>query len=222
MRGLDFAAPKPSPCVSSPCRLTFRHAARTVMDTKEPLMRSDWAIYRGGRFSSRRGRLRVEDSFLTRSAATLAFRQRLQPPDHRTPLPHYQGGRQRPLLHRRSAGDAHPLFHNQSTKLEDLDRTPGPKTRTLPANCLVDDCLISLTGRVEKQTAGVQIQLAQSIRPPLLDLRHAAWHQHRDGSWDEHHGFATCSHGRKPATAHSTPGAATGSGGPASPKSTPG
>ena len=26
----------------------FRHAARTFMDTKEPLLRSDWAIYRGG------------------------------------------------------------------------------------------------------------------------------------------------------------------------------
>src|SRR3989442_3732780 len=28
--------------------LTFRQAARTVMDTKEPLLRTDWAIYRGG------------------------------------------------------------------------------------------------------------------------------------------------------------------------------
>jgi hypothetical protein len=26
----------------------FRHAARTFMDTKEPLLRSDWTIYRGG------------------------------------------------------------------------------------------------------------------------------------------------------------------------------
>ncbi|MCU0750555.1 MAG: right-handed parallel beta-helix repeat-containing protein, partial [Akkermansiaceae bacterium] len=27
---------------------TYRHTARTFMDTKEPLLRSDWAIYRGG------------------------------------------------------------------------------------------------------------------------------------------------------------------------------
>ena len=27
-----------------------RHAARTFMDTKEPLLRSDWTIYRGGAF----------------------------------------------------------------------------------------------------------------------------------------------------------------------------
>jgi hypothetical protein len=28
--------------------LTFRHAARTFMDNKEPLLRSDWTVYRGG------------------------------------------------------------------------------------------------------------------------------------------------------------------------------
>jgi hypothetical protein len=35
--------------------------------------------------------------------------------------------------------------------------------RQLSADCLVDNCLIYLTGRVEKQTAGVNIDLAQSI-----------------------------------------------------------
>jgi hypothetical protein len=28
--------------------VTFRHAARTFMETREPLLRSDWAIHRGG------------------------------------------------------------------------------------------------------------------------------------------------------------------------------
>jgi hypothetical protein len=27
---------------------TYRHAARTFMDNREPLLRSDWTIYRGG------------------------------------------------------------------------------------------------------------------------------------------------------------------------------
>ena len=45
----------------------------------------------------------------------------------------------------------------------DQDRKPGPKTPDYPADCLVDDCLIYLTGRVEKQTAPVQIALAQGI-----------------------------------------------------------
>ncbi|HZI32611.1 MAG TPA: PDZ domain-containing protein, partial [Candidatus Binatia bacterium] len=48
-------------------------------------------------------------------------------------------------------------------KLEDIDRAPGPKTDTYPADCLVNDCLIHQTGRVEKQTAGVEIDMAQNI-----------------------------------------------------------
>jgi hypothetical protein len=28
--------------------LTFRHTARTFMDNKEPMLRSDWTTYRGG------------------------------------------------------------------------------------------------------------------------------------------------------------------------------
>jgi len=69
-----------------------------------------------------------------------------------------------------------PLFnYSQVNKLEDLDRTPGPRTQNYPADCLVEDCLIYLTGRVEKQTAGVDIRPGpEHHRPPLLYLRPAA------------------------------------------------
>ena len=33
---------------------TFRHTARTFMETREPLLRSDWTIYRGGAVAGRR------------------------------------------------------------------------------------------------------------------------------------------------------------------------
>ena len=44
------------------------------------------------------------------------------------------------------------------------DKEIGPRTANYPADCLVEDCLIYLTGRVEKQTAGVNIDLGQSAR----------------------------------------------------------
>jgi hypothetical protein len=44
-----------------------------------------------------------------------------------------------------------------------IDHTPGPRTSNYPADCLVDDCLIDQSGRVEKQTAGVAIDMAQNI-----------------------------------------------------------
>ena len=39
----------------------------------------------------------------------------------------------------------------------------GPQTVNFPADCLVEDCLITRSGRFEKQTAPVQISMAQSI-----------------------------------------------------------
>jgi hypothetical protein len=53
--------------------------------------------------------------------------------------------------------------YDQTQPLEKIDRTPGPLGNNYPADCLVDDCLIYLTGRVEKQTAGVEIDLARDI-----------------------------------------------------------
>jgi hypothetical protein len=57
-----------------------------------------------------------------------------------------------------------PLF-NYSEISDDakIDRTPGPQTENYPADCLVEDCLITRSGRFEKQTAPVQIAMAQGI-----------------------------------------------------------
>ena len=145
--------------------LTFRHAARTVMDTKEPLMRSDWAIYRGGAiFFEGAEDCALEDCFLDQvggnavfvndttvelscAAATLPAREPTAFASSVT--------RGRPR---------NPLFnYSEVNRLDNLDRTPGPRTDNYPADCLVEDCLIYLTGRVEKQTAGVAIDLAQDI-----------------------------------------------------------
>ena len=63
-----------------------------------------------------------------------------------------------------------PLFdYDQRRPLARSIARPGPKTDNYPADCLVDDCLIHHTGRVEKQTAGVQIDHGPAHhRPPLL------------------------------------------------------
>jgi hypothetical protein len=78
--------------------------------------------------------------------------------------------------------------YSQVNKLEDLDRTPGPRTQNYPADCLVEDCLIYLTGRVEKQTAGVNIDLAQNITVrhcSIYDMPRAGINI-GDGCWGGH------------------------------------
>ncbi len=170
--------------------LTFRHAARTVMDTREPLMRSDWAIYRGGAlFFAGAEDCAVEDVFLDQMGGNAIFVNNY---NRRVAV-------RRCRIARAGAsgvcfvGDPqatrNPLLHyDQVNQLEDLDRTPGPRTANYPADCLVEDCLIHLTGRVEKQTAGVQIQLAQGITVrhcSIYDMPRAGINI-GDGSWGGH------------------------------------
>ncbi|HLP77986.1 MAG TPA: PDZ domain-containing protein, partial [Candidatus Paceibacterota bacterium] len=82
-----------------------------------------------------------------------------------------------------------PMFNYYHVQdLGKIDRTPGPKNDNYPADCLVDDCLIYLTGRVEKQTAGVEIDLAQDITVrhcSIYDMPRAGINI-GDGCWGGH------------------------------------
>jgi hypothetical protein len=124
--------------------LTFRHAARTVMDTKEPLLRTDWAIYRGGAILFEGAEdCTLEDCFLDQVGGNAVF------------VNHYnrrvivrgchiaRAGASGVCLVGDPQAARNPLFnYSQVNKLEDLDRTPGPRTNNYPADCLVEDCLI--------------------------------------------------------------------------------
>jgi len=170
--------------------LTFRHAARTVMETKEPLLRTDWAIYRGGAiFFEGAEDCALEDSFLDQVGGNAVF------------VNHYNRRIAVSGCHIARTGASgicfvgdpqaarNPLFnYSQVNQLEDLDHTPGPRSSNYPADCLVEDCLIYLTGRVEKQTAGVNIDLAQRISVrhcSIYDMPRAGINI-GDGCWGGH------------------------------------
>jgi hypothetical protein len=145
--------------------LIFRQAGRTVMDTREPLVRSDWAIYRGGAiFFNGAEDCALEDSYIDQVGGNAIFVNNY---NRRVAIRGTQIAKSGAsgICFIGDPQSAHsPLFnYYQTHKLEEIDRTPGPKSNNYPADCLVDDCLIHLTGRVEKQTAGVEIDLAQNI-----------------------------------------------------------
>jgi hypothetical protein len=82
-----------------------------------------------------------------------------------------------------------PLFeYSQRQSLKDIDLTAGPKTDNYPADCLLEDSLIYRTGRVEKQTAPVEISMSQAITVrhcSIYDVPRAGINI-SDGAWGGH------------------------------------
>ena len=170
--------------------ITFRHAARTFMDNREPLLRSDWTTYRGGAIVFEGAEDCVlEDCVVDQVGGNAVF----------------ASGYNRRLAVRgchivKSGGNGvafvgspkavrNPLLeYSERQNLADIDREPGPKSPDYPADCLVEDCLIHETGRVEKQTSPVQIAMARRITVrhcSLYDVPRAGINI-GDGCWGGH------------------------------------
>ena len=142
-----------------------RHAARTFMETKGPMVRSDWAIFRGGAFMlTGTEDVQILDCEFDQVGGNAIF---VNTYNRRTLI---KGNH----IHDTGAsgvcfvGDPNalrnPLFeYGEKNKFSDLDLTPGPKTENYPALGKVEDCLIHNIGTVERQPAGVQIEMAMEI-----------------------------------------------------------
>ena len=145
--------------------LTFRHAARTFMDNKEPMLRSDWTTYRGGAvFFNGTEDCALEDCFLDQLGGNAVFVNNYNRRVTVRGCHIAKAGANGVAFVGDTNAVRSPLFeYSERQSLDQIDLTPGPKTPNYPADCLVEDCLIYLSGRVEKQTAPVQIEMAQSI-----------------------------------------------------------
>lgn len=145
--------------------ITFRHTARTFMKTREPLLRSDWTIYRGGAilFNGARNCAIVDCEFDQPGGNAIFV-------NNRNSKIFVQG------CHIHGAGASgicfvgnpkavrNPLFeYHQRQSYGDIDKTPGPKSDDFPVDCLVDNCLIHNVSVVEKQATGVQVSMSRKI-----------------------------------------------------------
>ncbi len=145
--------------------LAFRHAARTFMDNREPLLRSDWTVYRGGAlvFEGAADCAATDCAFDQVGGNTVFVNRWNRRIAVRGCLIKESGANGVAFVGSPKAVRS-PLFnYGQKFDYAALDRTPGPLTDDYPADCLVEDCLITRTGRDEKQTAPVQISMAQGI-----------------------------------------------------------
>ncbi len=145
--------------------LVFRHTARTFMDTREPLLRSDWTIYRGGAVLITGAEdVSVLDSEFDQPGGNAVFVSTYNRRVRIKGCHIHDTGASGVCFVGDPKAVRDPLFeYGQKQDLSKIDRTPGPKTDNYPADCAVEDCLIHGIGRVERQPAGVQISMSRGI-----------------------------------------------------------
>ncbi|MDR0414978.1 MAG: right-handed parallel beta-helix repeat-containing protein [Prevotellaceae bacterium] len=145
--------------------LDFTQTARTFMEKYEPLLRSDWTIYRGAAvffegaencvlkncsiynvggnavfFSGYNRSCEVSGSHLTRIGASAVC-----------------------FVGNPEAVRSPSFEYSQFVPLKDMDSAVGPKTNTYPAYCRVHDNLIHKIGLYEKQVTGVELSMCRAI-----------------------------------------------------------
>lgn len=149
--------------------LAFSHTRRTFMEPYETLLRSDWGIYRGAAVL-----LDGTENCVIRSCefkdlggnALFVSRYAYQDTIMGNHI-HHTGGSAICLVGDTSAIRSGAYGYSNFVPFEEMDLVPGPKNNQYPRQCLVENNLIHDLGTVEKQVAGVEIQIAA-----LLTVRH--------------------------------------------------
>lgn len=143
----------------------FRHAERTFMETKEPLLRSDWTVYRGGAmvFDGAED-CTVADCDFDQLGGNAIFVNNYNRRITIRGCDIHDIGASAIAFVGDTKAVRNPLFeYNQRQAYNQIDKTPGPQTENYPADCLVEDCLIRKFGVVEKQATGIQLSMAMGI-----------------------------------------------------------
>lgn len=145
--------------------ITLSHTTHTFMQTQEPLLRSDWAIYRGAAIFIEHAqgieiiRNRLVDLGGNAISINRFANDILVDSNHISNI----GAGAINVIGDPSAVRSPSFTYNDFVKLEDMDFALGPKNDLYPSNTLIQDNLIHDIGRVEKQVAGVQISMAKGI-----------------------------------------------------------
>ena len=166
------------------------HTLRTFMETKEPLLRSDWAIYRGAAvvFEGTQN-CSVKKCFINSVGGNAVFVSNY---NRKTEISgcHISnaGGNGICFVGDPSAVRSPSFEYNQFVPYDKLDKTPGPQNNKYPAQCIAYNNLIENIGRIEKQAAGVQISMSMDIsvhHNTIYDVPRAGINI-GDGCWGGH------------------------------------
>ena len=146
--------------------LAFRNAAPSVLQSTEPLLRSDWMFDRTGAVVLEGAeRVRVTDSNFAQlggnAVVVSGFNRHVTVEGN---IIQDIGGSGIAFVGRPDAVRS-PLFeYHQSQQLSEIDRTLGPRSPNYPADSSAEDNLIHDIGALDLQAAGVEISMSARIR----------------------------------------------------------
>lgn len=145
--------------------IRFVHNERSFMHTKEPLLRSDWTIYRGGvLLLDGTEQCIVADCIFEGIGGNAIMLSNYNRYDTIRGCHVYNTGANAICLVGDTRAVRSPAYgYENFVPYAQLDKTPGPLTNNYPQDCVVADNLLHDLGDLEKQATGVQIQVASAI-----------------------------------------------------------
>ncbi|MBU2950733.1 PDZ domain-containing protein [Tamlana agarivorans] len=145
--------------------IQFEHSSRTIMEEYEPLLRSDWTIYRGGAlFLEGTEKVTIQDCELSNLGGNVIFVSNYNKDVNiKGNHIHDSGASAISFVGSPTAVRSPSFQYNEFVDYNKLDTIAGPKNELYPRSCIADNNLIHRIGRLEKQTAGVEISMAMDI-----------------------------------------------------------
>ena len=170
--------------------ISFTQTARSFMLAKEPLLRSDWSIYRGGAILLEgTENVSINNCTFFDLGGNAIFINNYNKNDIIRDNNIYSiGGNAIALVGNPDAVRSPAFRYELFVPWDEMDYIHGPKNNNYPQYCSVQGNLIHNIGTIEKQVAGVQISMAFHITVSHNSIYNAprAGINIGDGNWGGH------------------------------------
>ena len=145
--------------------LTLTQTLRTFMQNKEPLLRSDWTIYRGGAvvYDGAVNCILKNCTLVNLGGNAIFFNNFNRNCEVSGCQISDIGASAICFVGDPNAVRSPSFEYSKFVPFAQIDTIPGPKTNNYPAGCKVYDNLMFNLGLTEKQSAGVELSMCQSI-----------------------------------------------------------
>jgi hypothetical protein len=170
--------------------LTLTHTLRTFMQNKEQLLRSDWTIYRGGAvvYDGAVKCMLKNCTLINLGGNAIFFNNFNRNCEVSGCLISGIGASAICFVGDPNAARSPSFEYSQFVPFAQIDTIPGPKTNNYPAECKVYDNLMFNLGLTEKQSAGMELSMCQSIlvsHNTIYDVPRAGINV-SEGTWGGH------------------------------------